>query len=135
MRKLGSFSIGQIASKAELNPSTIRYYESVGLIPEPERVNGQRRYSEDVLDRLRFIKTAQAAGFHIQEITVLLEGFEPHISPSERWEELAKKKCVELVEKKKQLDSMIQVLENGLKCKCLTWSECFVKVKDDGTCC
>ncbi|GED32414.1 MerR family transcriptional regulator [Brevibacillus centrosporus] len=132
---MATFSIGQIASRAELNSSTIRYYESIGLMPEPERINGQRRYSEDVLDRIRFIKTAQAAGFSIPEITVLLEGFEPHISPSDRWKELAKEKCEELEEKKKQLDNMLQVLENGLKCKCLTWSECFVKMNSDGTCC
>ncbi|NOU73429.1 MerR family transcriptional regulator [Paenibacillus sp. LMG 31458] len=128
-------TIGELASKAEVNPSAIRYYESIGLIPKVERINGQRRYSLDVLDRLKFIKTAQLAGFHMQEIAVLLEGFNIEVPPSERWQEMAQKKTAELVEKKLQIDAMLQILDNGLKCNCLTWSECFVKVKSDGTCC
>ena len=70
-------SIGQLAAKAEINASTLRYYESVGLLPDPERKNNQRRYDEGVLDRINFIKVAQQTGFSIQEIAILLEGFEP----------------------------------------------------------
>ncbi|SFI81720.1 MerR family transcriptional regulator [Thermoflavimicrobium dichotomicum] len=50
-------TIGQIASKAKVNPSTIRYYESIRLLPEPKRVNGQRRYSDDILNRIKFIRS------------------------------------------------------------------------------
>ncbi|WP_245850731.1 MerR family DNA-binding transcriptional regulator [Paenibacillus herberti] len=41
---IAGLSIGQLAAKAEINASTLRYYESVGLLPPPERKNGQRRY-------------------------------------------------------------------------------------------
>lgn len=127
-------SIGQLAAKAELNASTLRYYESVGLIPAPERKNGQRRYDEGLLDRINFIKIAQQTGFSIQEIAVLLEGFETGYSPSERWEQMAKQKRIELEERKKQLNSMIQILDSGLRCKCLTWSECKEKIENNGSC-
>ncbi|MFY0803596.1 MerR family transcriptional regulator [Peribacillus frigoritolerans] len=129
-----TLSIGELAKKAEVNPSAIRYYESIGLIPFTERVNGQRRYTIEILDRLRFIKAAQLSGFSNQEITVLLEGFDISVSPSERWKQMANKKRSELEEKKKQINTMLGILENGLKCTCLTWSECLTKVKSDGTC-
>jgi MerR family redox-sensitive transcriptional activator SoxR len=127
-------SIGQMAAKADLNASTIRYYESVGLLPSPERKNGHRRYDEGLLDRINFIKVAQQTGFSIQEITVLLEGFEANDSLSERWEQMAKQKRSVLEERKKQINSMIQILDNGLSCKCLTWSECNEKIQNIGTC-
>lgn len=86
---MSSLSIGQLAVRAEVNASTLRYYESIGLLPAPERKNGQRRYDERLLDRIHFIKVAQQTGFSIQEIVVLLEGFETDDSLSERWEQRA----------------------------------------------
>jgi MerR family redox-sensitive transcriptional activator SoxR len=127
-------SIGQLAAKAELNASTLRYYESVGLLPAPERKNGQRRYDESLLDRINFIKIAQHTGFSIQEIAILLEGFETGNSLSERWEQMAKQKRSELEGRKKQINSMIQILDYGLSCKCLNWSECLEKIENNGTC-
>jgi MerR family redox-sensitive transcriptional activator SoxR len=121
---MSELSIGKLAAKADVNSSTIRYYESIGLLPSPERKNGQRRYSENIL---------QQTGFTIQEITILLEGFET-LPPSERWEQMAREKRNELIEKKRQIISMIQILDDGLSCKCLTWSDCFVKIKTNGTC-
>ncbi|MBT2724737.1 MerR family transcriptional regulator [Bacillus sp. ISL-46] len=128
-------SIGELAKKAKVNPSAIRFYESIGLMPTPTRVNGQRRYKTDVIDQLKFIKTAQLAGFNNQEITVLLEGFDNQVSPSERWSQMAITKCAELEEQKEHIDSMLDILKNGLKCECLSWSECFPKVNSNGTCC
>ncbi|MEX2461813.1 MAG: MerR family transcriptional regulator [Paenibacillaceae bacterium] len=131
---MSDLSIGQIAAKAEVNASTLRYYESIGLIPSPERKNGQRRYAESLLERIRFIKGAQQTGFTIQEIAVLLEGFEPNQPLSERWEKMAETKRSELEDRKKQINSMLQILNDGLNCKCLTWSECFKKINTNGTC-
>jgi MerR family redox-sensitive transcriptional activator SoxR len=127
-------SIGQFASRADVNASTLRYYESVGLLPSPERKNGQRRYDEKQLERINFIKAAQQTGFSIQEITVLLEGFETGDSLSQQWEQMAKQKRTELEERKRQINSMIQILDNGLSCKCITWSECLEKIEQRGTC-
>jgi MerR family redox-sensitive transcriptional activator SoxR len=131
---MARLSIGQLATMADINASTLRYYESVGLLPVPERKNGQRRYDEGLLDRIHFIKVAQQTGFSIQEITILLEGFEPGDSLSVQWEQMAMKKRLELEERKKQLNSMIQILDSGLSCKCLTWSECKEKIESEGSC-
>lgn len=129
---MAQLSIGQLSEKANVNASTLRYYESVGLLPAPERKNGQRRYDESLLERIHFIKVAQQTGFSIQEIAVLLDGFESRLT--EQWEQMAMQKRAELEEKKKQLNSMIHILDNGLNCRCLTWSECFDKIKNTGSC-
>lgn len=131
---MAGITIGQLAAKAEINASTLRYYESVGLLPAPERQNGQRRYDERLLDRINFIKIAQQTGFSIQEIIVLLEGFETGDTLSERWEQMAKLKRSQLEERKKQLNSMIQILDSGLSCKCITWSACLEKIENNGSC-
>jgi MerR family redox-sensitive transcriptional activator SoxR len=130
---MAELSIGQLAARAEINASTLRYYESVGLIPSPERKSGQRRYNDGLLDRIKFIKIAQQTGFTIQEITVLMEGFET-LSLSEKWEKMAQYKRHELEEKKRHINSMIQILDDGLNCKCLTWSECSIKIQNSGSC-
>jgi len=64
-------TIGQVAKRAGLNASHIRFYESVGVLPEPERVSGQRRYREEILHRLSIIEVAQRAGLSLEEIAPL----------------------------------------------------------------
>ena len=61
-------TIGQVAQRAGIRVSHIRYYEDVGVLPEAERVSGQRRYREDVLHRLSIIDVAQRAGLTLEEI-------------------------------------------------------------------
>ena len=56
-------TIGEVARRAGVATSQIRYYESIGLLPEPDRLYGQRRYDTDVLGRLAFTGVAQSAGF------------------------------------------------------------------------
>ncbi|MBD3919163.1 MerR family transcriptional regulator [Paenibacillus sp. PR3] len=131
---MAELGIGQLAALAGLNASALRYYESVGLLPAPVRKSGQRRYDDRLLERINFIKIAQQTGCTIQEISVLLEGFESDGSISDRWEQLAMKKRSELEQRKQQLNSMIQILDSGLTCKCLSWSECIDKIETNGTC-
>ena len=56
-------TIGEMARRTDVRASTIRYYERVGLLPEPERVAGRRRYDQEVVDRLALIK-GQARRVH-----------------------------------------------------------------------
>ncbi len=66
-------TIGQVATAADVNIQTIRYYERRGLFAAPKRTpSGYRQYAEDAVDRLRFIKHAQDLGFTLQEIQELL---------------------------------------------------------------
>ena len=52
MGDVARLTIGEVARRAGMRTSRIRYYESVGLLPEPERISGMRRYDADVLQRL-----------------------------------------------------------------------------------
>ncbi len=64
-----SWTIGQLAVRLGLNPRTIRYYERIGLLPEPERTGaGYRLYGPADEQRLRFIKSAQRVGLNLGEI-------------------------------------------------------------------
>src|SRR5689334_24250166 len=65
------FTIGQVAERAGLNTSHIRFYERVGVLPQPERVAGQRRYRAEMLHRLSIIDVAQRAGLSLEEIAPL----------------------------------------------------------------
>ena len=66
-------SIGQLAAQSGLSPDTLRYYERLGLLPRVSRnAGGQRRYSEDDVARLAFIKRAQSMDFSLQEIGDLM---------------------------------------------------------------
>ena len=68
-----SDTIGGLAKAAGVGVETVRYYQRRGLLPEPPRPPREvRRYSDDDLRRLRFIRRAQSAGFTLDEIGELL---------------------------------------------------------------
>jgi len=66
--------IGKLADALGVPPETVRFYERRGLLPEPERAsNGYRLYRDAALHRLRFIRTAQAAGLTLAEIGAIID--------------------------------------------------------------
>jgi DNA-binding transcriptional MerR regulator len=66
--------IGELGDAVGLTTKTIRYYESVGLLAEPERTaSGYRDYGADAVDRLEFVKQAQASGLTLAEIGSVLD--------------------------------------------------------------
>lgn len=67
------FKIGALSQAAGVHVETIRYYQRLGLLPTPGRNYGSvRRYGEDAVRRLRFIRRAQALGFSLDEVKLLL---------------------------------------------------------------
>jgi DNA-binding transcriptional MerR regulator len=69
----GFLSVGQLATRVGVRTDTVRYYERVGLLPVPERTEGEhRRYDEASVDRLLFIRGAQRLGLRLAEIRELL---------------------------------------------------------------
>ena len=67
-------SIGSLARTAEVNVETIRYYQRRGLLEEPAKPpRGRRRYSDNAVRRVRFIKRAQRLGFTLDEVKSLLK--------------------------------------------------------------
>jgi MerR family mercuric resistance operon transcriptional regulator len=69
-----SDTIGGLAKAAGVGVETVRYYQRRGLLAEPPRPQGEvRRYAERDVKRLKFIRSAQAAGFTLNEIKELLD--------------------------------------------------------------
>lgn len=72
-QEVRSLTIGKLAAAGGVGVETIRFYQRRGLLDEPTRESGIRRYGSEDLRRLRFIKQAQTAGFTLDEIRELLE--------------------------------------------------------------
>ena len=71
---MGEMTIGRVAKIAGVNVETIRFYQRMHLVPEPAKpMGGVRRYPEDTVLRVNFIKRAQQLGFSLAEITHLLD--------------------------------------------------------------
>jgi len=66
--------IGELARRAGLNPSAIRFYEKVGILNSPHRESGRRRYADEALDRVLLIRFASEMGFTLPEIKLFLTG-------------------------------------------------------------
>lgn len=74
MRYATTMKIGQLADATGVSTKTIRYYETIGVMPSPERAaNGYRSYPSEAADRLSFIREAQASGLSLVEIQLILE--------------------------------------------------------------
>jgi MerR family redox-sensitive transcriptional activator SoxR len=123
-----SLSIGEVARSTGLRPSALRFYERVGLLPQPERTSGRRRYGgkvlREVLSRLAFVRVAQQAGFTISEIATLLDGFSDDTPPSDRWRVLAQEKLPEVEALVERALGMKDLLERGLRCECVSMDDC-----------
>ncbi|HMN74283.1 MAG TPA: helix-turn-helix domain-containing protein [Rhodoblastus sp.] len=70
---MAGISIGELARRAAIKVPTIRYYEQIGLLRPPSRTEGrQRRYDDDAVARLNFIRHARELGFEIADVRELL---------------------------------------------------------------
>jgi MerR family redox-sensitive transcriptional activator SoxR len=130
---MDELAIGEVARRAGIRSSALRYYERIGLLPAPKRVSGRRRYDESTVQMLRLIQLAQGAGFTVAEIQTLLHGFEPDTPPAARWQPLARKKLEELDALILRAQQMKQVLATGLNCGCLRLEDCAI-VLEQGCC-
>lgn len=116
--------IGEVAARAGIAASAIRYYEAEGLLPAAARRSGRRVYDESVLTRLRFIELAKAAGFTVAETRRLLRGFSRRTPAGVRWRALAEGKVAELERRVAELRRMQRVLERVSSCECPTFEDC-----------
>jgi MerR family redox-sensitive transcriptional activator SoxR len=118
-----TLSIGDVAGRAGVRTSSIRYYESIGVLPEPERQSGQRRYGLDAVERLKVIDVAQQAGFSLSEIRELLESSDRG-QVSEQLKALAERKLPEVDELIVRAQAMKAWLETATACNCSTLDVC-----------
>jgi len=112
--------IGELAHAADTSTKTIRYYEQVGIIPEPSRTqSGYRDYDDNATDRLGFIKSAQRAGLTLAEIRGIIDVRTEGEVPCEHVIELIDSKLAGIDERMEALERTREEL-NRLKTRSTT---------------
>jgi len=118
-------TIGEVAKKAGLRASAIRFYEKAGLLPKPVRSGIQRRYDPSVFYHLAVLQRAKDCGLTLEEIRGLLND---RGRPSERWERVAGKRVAELDATIKRIAVMRELLQR--RCECADLEECGRKIAE-----
>ncbi len=103
-----TLTIGKLAKQTEVTIETIRHYQRIGLLTEPEKPDGGYRcYSDDAITRIRSIKRAQQAGFTLKEIAALLSLDGAHCADIRQ---LAEQKCLQIDQQIMDLTALRRVL-------------------------
>ncbi len=103
--------IGEVAESSGVPAKTIRYYEEVGLLPEPERAdNGYRAYERQSVELLRFIARARGLGFSLDDVRDLVDLWQDKDRASADVRRLAKDQIAAIDEKLAELQSMRRTL-------------------------
>lgn len=106
-----TFKIGEVASRANVNKETVRYYEKRGLIPKPDRRrSGYRIFTQRHIDQIKFIKRAQELGFTLSEIKELLDLRMDEDTTCSEIKEEAQEKYKDVEEKIKDLQRIKETL-------------------------
>ncbi len=105
-----NLTIGKLAQSANVNVETIRYYQRVGLLKEPNKpMTGYREYPADYVARIHFIKHAQQLGFTLKEIIKLLLLDEHHCDDVRQF---AEQKRAQIEIQTHNLNAMHEVLDH-----------------------
>jgi MerR family redox-sensitive transcriptional activator SoxR len=118
------FTIGQIAAEAGVATSAIRYYEREGVLPEPARVSGQRRYGPDAVKRLEVLEVAKRAGFSLHEAKLLLRSADAGTPAFEAVRELAARKLPDIEALIARAQEMRSWLLTATECSCTSLDVC-----------
>jgi len=116
--------IGELAARASLNASAIRYYEKRGLLAAPQRIGGQRRYPSDALHRVLLIRFASDMGFTLSEIKLFLSGLRDNAPVGTRWKKLATRKLHEVEQNIARSLRLKSLLQGLLHCHCASLQVC-----------
>jgi DNA-binding transcriptional MerR regulator len=109
----GLLTIGELARRAGVTASALRYYEELGLLPSPARVSGQRRYPESAARVVGTILLYSDAGFTLAEQKALLASRQ---GASGEWSRLARRKLAELNEQIARAQAARDAIRHGLRC-------------------
>ncbi len=125
-------AIGEVADRAGVNTSALRFYEKQGLIHSRRSGGNQRRYHRAVLRRVAFIRASQAAGISLDAIgEVLARLGDEEAPPAEVWEEAARTWSADLDERIALLVRMRERLTSCVGCGCLSLRSCHLLNPDD----
>ncbi|AKK03108.1 redox-sensitive transcriptional activator SoxR [Corynebacterium epidermidicanis] len=126
-------SVGEVAQRAGVNPSAIRFYEAKGLITSHRNSGNQRRFDRSVLRRVSFILVAQRVGLSLGEIAAALETL-PHgeAAPTKAdWQRLSEAWRPRLELQIEILRRLKDNLDGCIGCGCLSLDSCALYNPDD----
>jgi MerR family transcriptional regulator, redox-sensitive transcriptional activator SoxR len=121
---MADLSIGEVARRAGVRTSALRYYEEAGILPRAGRVNGQRRYSEYLVNLVEVARFARSVGFSLAEIKRLFSGMQGRKDLRAQWRPLARAKLAELDLVIARALRMKNAIESGLECGCIRVEDC-----------
>ena len=125
-------TIGEVAERAGVATSALRFYEDQGLLHSERAPSGHRRYPADVLRRVAFIQAAQRVGVSLQEIGAALATLPEHRTPTRRdWAQLSAAWRGRLDERIRLLEGLRDDLDSCIGCGCLSLSTCKLYNPDD----
>ncbi|MFZ0031079.1 MAG: MerR family transcriptional regulator [Candidatus Cybelea sp.] len=108
--------IGELATSVGVAPSAIRFYERIGVLPPPPRMNGARQYGEAEVDRLQIVMFYRSCGVSLDDLAALMRG-----DPGKRWERAhaaVERRLDELEEIMRQAKTIKRRLRALLDCQC-----------------
>lgn len=111
------YTIGKLAKEAGVPTTTVRYYERRGLLRPPSRVGSgnYRRYGEDELEQLRFIRAAQSTGFALDDVATLLGLRDGATEPCPDVQQLIEERLTDVAERVTDLKRVEGVLKKSLR--------------------
>ncbi|MHC4427783.1 MAG: MerR family transcriptional regulator [Planctomycetota bacterium] len=110
------FTIGQLAREADVPTSTVRYYERRGLLrPDARNEGNYRIYGDDALQKLLFIRSAQAVGFTLSNIIALLRVRDGDVSPCQEVQALTSSRLRQVTEQMEHLRYVQRMLRKWLQ--------------------
>jgi DNA-binding transcriptional MerR regulator len=108
--------IGDVSRRSGVGVEALRFYEKSGLLDSPARTHsGYRVYGEDVLERLAFIKQAQALGFSLEEVRRIIDDARKGESPCDDVREIVRRRLAELDERLRELRRYREELKQTLR--------------------
>ena len=108
--------IGEVSKRSGIGIEALRFYEKSGLLDSPARTeSGYRVYGEEVLERLSFIKRAQALGFSLDEIRRIVDDARRGESPCDEVREIVQRRMTELDERLRELHRYRKELKDTLE--------------------
>ena len=117
-----TLTIGDVARRTGLAASALRYYESIGLLPPPEREGGWRRFDPSVVDRIGLIQLATEAGFRLDEVKLLLDAMDQQLPNP--LADLARAKLPELEASLERMQVLVAWMRAASECRCPSFAEC-----------
>ena len=125
-------TIGEVADRAGVATSAIRFYEANGLVTSERNAAGHRRFRADVLRRVSFVKVAQRVGLSLGEIRSALASLPASRTPNRRdWAKLARSWKPLLDDRIALLEAMREKLDGCIGCGCLSLDTCEIYNLDD----